>query len=274
MQTNIKDNIRNLDVIGLIPAAGKANRISPLPCSKELYPVGFRYAEEDNSYRPKVVSHYLLEKMRLAGIDRTFIVIRDGKWDIPAYLGDGVMCNMNIAYLMMRLPFGAPYTIDQAFPFIKDSVVAFGFPDILMEPDDLFVHLLKRRSETDADIVLGVFPVDEPHKWDMVDIRDDMQIIEVITKPHKSDFSSTWAAAVWSPRFTHFMHEYLNNIQKDNKDNVSVHKEMSVGAVIQSAISNSFHVEGVLFPDKACLDIGTFEDLIKAVRMLSHERIC
>ncbi len=29
------------DVIGLIPAGGQAKRLSPLPCSKELYPIGF-----------------------------------------------------------------------------------------------------------------------------------------------------------------------------------------------------------------------------------------
>ncbi|MEO1560926.1 MAG: dTDP-glucose pyrophosphorylase, partial [Cyanobacteria bacterium J06632_19] len=34
--------MKNIPVIGLIPAGGKATRISPLPLSKELYPVGFR----------------------------------------------------------------------------------------------------------------------------------------------------------------------------------------------------------------------------------------
>jgi len=29
------------EVVGIIPASGRATRIAPLPCSKELYPVGF-----------------------------------------------------------------------------------------------------------------------------------------------------------------------------------------------------------------------------------------
>ena len=29
------------DIVGVIPAAGRGKRIAPLPCSKELYPVGF-----------------------------------------------------------------------------------------------------------------------------------------------------------------------------------------------------------------------------------------
>jgi glucose-1-phosphate thymidylyltransferase len=84
--------------------------------------------------------------MRLAGVTRAYIVLREGKWDIPAYLGDGTMLNMHLAYLMMRLPFGAPYTLDQAYPFVQDALVAFGFPDIIFQPDDAFVQLLARQA--------------------------------------------------------------------------------------------------------------------------------
>jgi len=28
------------NVVGLVPATGRATRITPLPCSKELYPIG------------------------------------------------------------------------------------------------------------------------------------------------------------------------------------------------------------------------------------------
>ena len=93
-------------IIGLIPAGGKAARISPLPFSKELYPVGFQNLDNGRSLRPKPVFTYLLEKMRLANITEAYIVLRKGKWDIPAYLGDGKLLNMNLAYLMMNLPFG------------------------------------------------------------------------------------------------------------------------------------------------------------------------
>jgi glucose-1-phosphate thymidylyltransferase len=138
------------EVIGLIPAGGQATRIAPLPCSKELYPVGFRQVDEGRSLRPKVICHYLLEKMRLAGATKAYIVLRQGKWDIPAYLGDGTMLNMHLAYLMMHLPFGTPYTVDQAYPFVQDALVAFGFPDIIFQPDDAFVQLLARQAATEA----------------------------------------------------------------------------------------------------------------------------
>lgn len=61
-------------VIGLLPAGGQAKRISPLPLSKELYPVGFQDFGEPNNWRPKVVCQYLLEKMQLAGINQAYFI--------------------------------------------------------------------------------------------------------------------------------------------------------------------------------------------------------
>ncbi len=260
-----------MEVIGLLPAGGQATRIAPLPCSKELYPIGYRRSDEDDGLSPKVVCHYLLEKMRLAGVTKTYIILRKGKWDIPAYLGDGKKLNMNFAYLIMGLPFGAPYTIDQAHPFVQDALVAFGFPDIIFQPDNAFVQLLARQTDTNADIVLGVFPVDEPHKWDMVDICDEGRIKKVLIKPINTDLQYTWIIAIWTPVFSDFMHNYLSTLQdakeQDNtRNNVSEQRELLVGDVIQAAINNNLKVEGVIFPDSSCLDIGTPRDLVKAVR--------
>ena len=146
------------NVIGLIPAAGQAKRISPLPCSKELYPVGFWRSRDEKNARPKVACHYLLEKMRSAGITRAYIVLRQGKWDIPAYLQDGAIADMHLAYLMLGLPYGVPYTLDQAYPFVRDEIIAFGFPDILFRPDSAFSRLLSHQDSGQADVTLGLFP--------------------------------------------------------------------------------------------------------------------
>jgi glucose-1-phosphate thymidylyltransferase len=270
MVNSNKSKENHQEVIGLIPAGGQATRIAPLPCSKELYPIGFRRSDEDGSLIPKVVCHYLLEKMRLAGVTKTYIVLRNGKWDIPAYLGDGKMLNMHLAYLMMRLPFGVPYTIDQAYPFVQDTIVAFGFPDIIFKSDDAFEQLLTKQAKTNADVLLGLFPVDEPRKWDMVDIDDNGRIRQIIVKPPQIHLRYTWIIAVWTPAFTRFIHEYLPTIQDINEkdyNNASKQPELFISDVIQQAIDNDLQVEGVLFPDSTCLDIGTPDDLAKAINV-------
>ena len=256
------------DLVGVIPAAGQATRIAPLPCSKELYPVGFQTEQShQDEIRPKVVCQYLLEKMRLAGIRKAFIVLRQGKWDIPAYLEDGSSLNMHLSYLMMGLPFGVPFTIDQAYPFVNEATVALGFPDTLFGPDDAFSQLLDEQAASGSDVVLGIFPADRPHKVDMVDIADDGQIRQIVIKPRKTDLRYRWAIAVWTPVFTHFMHEYLANLQT----HTGAPRELFPGEVIQAAIDNNLKVKGVHVSDEPLIDIGTSDDLLRAIRYLMRK---
>jgi glucose-1-phosphate thymidylyltransferase len=264
-----KSNRKNKNkVIGLLPAGGQATRISPLPCSKELYPIGFRPVDGGGSLRPKVVCHYLLEKMQLAGVTNAYMVLRKGKWDIPAYFGDGSMLDMNLAYLMMRLPFGAPYTLDQAYPFVQDSLVAFGFPDIIFQPDNAFVQLLKRQAATNADVVLGLFPAPNPQKMDMVELDEEGRVRQIVIKPQQTELRCTWIIALWTPVFSHFMHDYLADQEKELANNgrhAAKRRELYVGHVFQAAIDRNLAVEAVVFPHGTCLDIGTPDDLAKAV---------
>jgi glucose-1-phosphate thymidylyltransferase len=250
------------EVIGLIPAAGRAERISPLPCSKELYPVGFWRCPGKKEGRPKVACHYLLEKMRIAGITRAYIVLRQGKWDIPAYLQDGAMADMHLAYLMLGLPYGVPYTLDQAYPFVRDTIIAFGFPDILFKPDDTFVRLIAEHEGSKSDITLGLFPADSPRNVDMVKLDENSRIREVFIKPEHTKLRLTWGVAVWSPLFTSFLHEYLASL----KGSRAVKPELSMGHIIKAAVARGLKVEGISVSEDPYLDIGTPKNLLKAIR--------
>lgn len=250
------------EVIGLIPAAGCAKRISPLPCSKELYPVGFWRSPSEKEGRPKVVCHYLLEKMRAAGIAKAYIVLRQGKWDIPAYLQDGEIAGMQLAYLMMRLPFGVPYSLDQAYPFVRDAMIAFGFPDILFQSDDAFIELLAKKVASNADIMLGLFPADSPQNVDMVDLHENGRVRQIVIKPRQTQLRFTWGIAVWNPTFTEFMHKQLATL----KESMAAKPELSMGHVIEAAVSSDLKVEAVPVSSDPYLDIGTPENLLKAIR--------
>jgi glucose-1-phosphate thymidylyltransferase len=260
------------EVVGLIPAAGIAMRIAPLPCSKEIYPIGFRATAEGP--RPKAVCHYLLEKMRLAGITKAYVILRSGKWDVPAYFGDGALVDMHLSYLLMRLPHGAPYTLDQAYPFVQDALVALGFPDILFEPDDAFVHLLARQDVTQADVVLGLFPTNRPQTADMVDFDPSGRVRQILIKPVQTPLHYTWMIAVWTPAFTRFMHDYLADIEAARSrlgGESPIGREVFVGDVIQAGIVAGLHVESVLFASGTCLDIGIPDSLVEAVQRWGRE---
>jgi glucose-1-phosphate thymidylyltransferase len=264
--SRLRPSVRPL--VGLVPAAGKATRLHPLPFSKELYPIGYQWLGKPNSTHPKPVCVSLLEEMRTAGVTEAYIVLRDGKWDIPAYLADGDMLNMHLAYLMMGLPHGVPFTLDQAYPFVRHATIVFGFPDILFYPEDAFLKLLSTLEATNADIVLGLFPVSTPGQMDVVELDSKGQIRRIHIKPSESAFPYTWIIASWTPSFTAFLHEYVYEALKKNDMDMRS-REVCFSDVINTAIEKDRHVDYVIFHDGGCLDIGIPENLVRAVRPAS-----
>jgi glucose-1-phosphate thymidylyltransferase len=247
-------------VVAVIPAAGSAARLSPLPCSKELYPIGL-HTEGDGVQRPKVVAQYLLEKLKRAGIAKVFISLRRGKADIMNYFGEGKSLGLDIAYLVTEVPYGAPYTIDRAHEFVKDDIVALGFPDILFDADEAFSALLHRLSQTQADVVLGLFPADRPDKCDMVAVDAAGVVEQIVIKQKDCVLTETWGIAVWAPRFSAYLHGYL----KTHLSGAATAKELFVGDVIRAAIADGLRVEAIRVSDSPFIDIGTPEDLARAV---------
>jgi len=249
--------------IGLIPAAGLANRIAPLPCSKELYPVGFRIDETGNAKRPKVVSHYLLEKMRLAGVSRIYFILRTGKWDIPGYYGDGSMLNVPVAYLSLGSTWGVPFTLDHAYPFVRHSTIAFGFPDILFRSNDAFEKLMDLQSKDEAEAVLGLFGRKCDPKYDAVDVDDDGRVKNVIIGSSSQVAGYSWAIATWSPVFTEFLHTYV----EDQRRLAARGSELSVGHVIKASVEAGLRVQSIVISEDPYLDIGTPDDLELAMQL-------
>jgi dTDP-glucose pyrophosphorylase len=264
--------LERADVIGLIPAAGRGTRLGPLPCSKELYPVGFRHDDASREPRAKVVSHYLLEKFRHAGISRAYVILRHGKWDVPTYFGDGQRVGLQLAYLVIGDSLGPADTLDRAYPFIRNNCVAFGFPDVLFGPDDVFDHLLRRLAETDADIVLGLYPGSDSRQMDMVDVDADGRVRAIILKPPSTALRYGWICAVWRPAFTECLHAFLTSerarpdLDKAAYRDIDPQGDLPVGAAIKAAVDTGLRVHALSFPDHTYLDIGTPDNLVEAVR--------
>jgi glucose-1-phosphate thymidylyltransferase len=251
-----------LPLLGLIPAAGRAERLGPLPCSKELLPLGFR--ETPRGPAPKVACHYLLERFRAAGIRRVLMVLHESKWDIPRYLGTGEIADVSLAYVVIPGSRSVPETLDRAFPFSEGSLVALGFPDVLFEPADAYARLIARQAATGADLVLGLFPTTRFRTTDMVELGPDGRVIRIEVRPESTTLRYNWLLAVWSPVFTRFLHESVRSA-------LAGEGELQIGAVIQAAVTAGLHVEGVEFPGGSYRDIGTPEELAAAVR--EHARI-
>ncbi len=252
------------NVIGLIPAAGQALRLSPSPCSKEIYPVELKELTQDGARRAKVAGQYLLEKFSFAQVMRTFIVLRKGKWDIPQYFGDGSGFGMDLGYLIMSNPNGVPFTLDQAFSFVENKTVVFGFPDILFAEREAFVALLRNQVITQADIVLGLFPSGDVCRPDLVNVREDSWVSRIVPRSSSSPQSYTWGIAVWTFRFTKFLHDFLVPLKVQG----DLDFELSLSEVMQASLEQGLRIYGFRVSDRPFLDIGTPEGLVKAGRFL------
>jgi NDP-sugar pyrophosphorylase family protein len=260
-------------VVGVLPAAGHAKRISPSPCSKEIYPIGLRTDERTGELRPRVVSQHLFDKFRAAGVRTAYVVLRTGKWDIPAYFGDGELLGVDVVYKVIAASLGPPDTIDRLYRFVSQSCIAFAFPDMLFGPNDVFTHLLDRLEATRAAIVLALHQTEDIHRMDMIDVDEGGQVRSIELKPRESALSYTWTCAVWTPVFTEFLHRFVANERLHRSDGIAprfydidASGDLPMGAVLQAAIANGISIQTVAFPGETFIDIGTPEYLEGALR--------
>jgi glucose-1-phosphate thymidylyltransferase len=188
---------------------------------------------------------------------------------------------MDLAYLLAETPWGPPYSLDRAFSFVQRARVVFGFPDILFQPDDVFIHLLETHKATQADVVLALFPTEDHRQMDMVQSDGAGRVIAIHLKPFRTDLRFAWVCAVWSPRFTAFLHEYLqsisvthntetNEIAKGRTTGAST-QELSVGHVLQAALQQGLRMQSVIFSNGFYIDVGTPQGLDRALRTVLSE---
>jgi glucose-1-phosphate thymidylyltransferase len=248
-------------IVGVIPAAGRGTRLAPLPCSKELLPVGVHEGPAALRGRPKVVSHDLLEQMRDAGAARVFFVVRPGKFDIAGYHGDGSTLGLHLAYLVMGEPWGPPFSIAQAVPFVGEATVLAGFPDILVQPRDAFARAVRRLDESGADVVLGVFPLARHDPVDLVERQPDGRITRLVPKedrPRRGDHDLGYLFAAWTPAFTRFLASTTAALAAQARAGIhGAEPEWPLGSILAAALAAGIAVDSVLVDDGAFLDIGS-----------------
>ncbi len=248
------------NTIGLIPAAGKASRMKHLPFSKELYPIGVQSFGKDGQI-PKVIAMHLIDTMKKAGIQDFYTVIRKEKWDIPAYFNNGHLFDINMAYLMADKPYGVPYTLNQVYPFASDKTIVMGFPDIIFHPENAYVKILNKiEAKPQIDVLLGLFPVADPSKWDVVILDRNQEITAIhIKNKMAGNTGMAWIMASWKNRFSEFLNSYIesyvNNYALDSKN------ELQLSTIFLAAMNSGLTVSTVKFNNGYCVDLGTLEGL-------------
>jgi glucose-1-phosphate thymidylyltransferase len=169
---------------------------------------------------------------------------------------------MDLAYLVIENSSGPPDTIDRAYAFVKDKIVAFGFPDILLRPAaGIFNKLLARLDSRGGDVVLGLFPAHDSKTMDMVDVDARRRVRNILLKPRRTRLKYGWLCAVWTPTFTAFLHQFMQSPRLKagllGNRRIDPQGDIPVGAVLRAAVGANLKIEGEIFPRGSYTDIGT-----------------
>jgi glucose-1-phosphate thymidylyltransferase len=191
-------------MLGVIPAAGAARRLQPLPFSKELLPVGSQL--KDGSERPRAVSEFIVERLITGGATRLCFVIAPRKLDIMSYYG-GSVDGIPVCYAIQPEPTGLCDAIFRGVPFAApEESIAVGLPDTVWFPVDGLSALPTEQ------LAFLLFQVEEPQFFDAVvsDAQGVVREIQVKSSAASSDW--IWGAfrgptavfrelhALWSER--------------------------------------------------------------------------
>lgn len=259
-------------LIGLFPAAGRGSRLGMIPCSKEIMPIGFQSSNTQveekagEMWHPVTAIENHLNAFQLAGVEQIGIVVGQAKWDIVRYLGNGERFGLPIAYFFQEHLYGMPFALDLAFPWIEEATILFSMPDTLITPINTMAKLVEHHQTHSADITLGLFPTDMPNKFGMVELNNADQIVDFVDKPNQTNLKLMWGCAVWSAKFTHFMHHYLVGLSSPSK-------EVVLSDLFLAALRAGYHFESFQIQGSHYHDIGTPESFQTAVYDLALQQI-
>lgn len=256
-------------IVGLIPAAGLAKRLGLCSGSKELLPI--QTSSPDGLTR--VASDFLLEQMVRAGCKRVFFILRPGKWDIAEHFSHGADFGCSVGYLMMDAPYGPPFTLSQAIPFIEGACVLTGFPDILIDPPHVCEQVVRQLHNSTADVVLATFPSGPGNGCDLAEVDAQGHVTKIVPKEYNPvwrDESRTWLIAAWRHSFTAFFADIVYKLRaKGDAMPIGSNPEWPLGVILVEAIKAGMILDAVHFKHGRFLDIGTPKRLAQSTEFIA-----
>jgi glucose-1-phosphate thymidylyltransferase len=251
--------MKNEEMIGLIPAAGRGVRLG-LPYPKELYPV-----IRDNHYKP--IAQFVLDNLTTAGLRHIVFVINETKHQLIGYFGSGHRFGCHISYVVQEQSSdqgnstspGLAHALDSAYHLTQGKTVFFGMADTIMQPGDAFNQAYAAAAPED-DVVLVLFTTERPEKFGMVRMDHAQRVLEIVDKPQKTELTEMWGCILWRPRFTEFLHDCVS------RQGIS-----DFALIMNNAIGEGMRFRGLHIVDGTYIDLGTYEEIMEMDRRFREE---
>jgi len=246
----------------VIPAAGMGTRLLPLTKSqpKEMLPVG-----------RKPVIQYILEEVRLAGIEHILVITTQSKKLMEDFLEVSASFPGEIYFMRQtvkpELPYGLAYAVSLAKGFTDNEPFVVCLGDCIIksaDPDFLLKRMIRTHEEhrASATIAFEEVPLEKASRYGVAKPYtmglDEFQLGDIVEKPRQEDAPSNLAVAaryVSEP-------EIFSYIEKTQP---GAGGELQITDSIRLLTGDDHPVWGVrLSKDEVRYDIGGFAGYFKA----------
>ncbi len=251
----MKESVGNLEIVGLIPAAGYGKRLYPFSKAvpKELYPI-----------LGKPVIEYCLENFSDVGIKKTYIIVGHQKGAIMDYVGDGTHFDIKVSYLHQCRRDGLASALLAAESWINNTFVVL-LGDSFIEPSTEIRELLDNHNKRKPICSLLLFEVSDPSHYGVVKFKSEVskdtyiELSDAVEKPDASlarnfVYNNKYYAICGLYIFEPKIYFYLSKI-KDKKDN-------NITDAIRLAIEGGESVFGKVLNGRY-LDMGKWDTLLR-----------
>jgi dTDP-glucose pyrophosphorylase len=242
--------------IGVIPAAGKGNRLTELPFTRIL-------PKPMLPLLNKPILEYIIENMKKVGVETIYLIVGHKGELIRDYFGDGKDWDLDILYIEQRELKGIAHAISLAQDYINE-------PFIVILGDDLTLSTLENVvntfTENRAWVVEGVVVENDTEalrRSCCVTLKDGTSRIEdIIEKPTdaKSNLRGI-GVYIFDPIVFSFIEKTSPSFKRSEKEITD-----TIGLIAKGG-----RAYGVLM-DGPNININTLADLIRANRVLLDRR--
>ena len=228
---------------GIIPAAGEGKRLKPYTNAvpKELMLIG-----------NKPIIEYIIEGLKIAGIDEIVIVLSKGKYAIIDYLGSGEALGVDLTYVIQDKKEGLAKAIECAKHLINESFVVVN-GDNFFKPKNIIENLISFHFEHKADATVGAFKTKEVTRHGIMKVEGN-EVIDIIEKPKPELAPSNFGDAgihVFEPVIFDAIKKIKPGIDNEYQLTDAIKKLIEMG-------------RKVIFKEMSMhIDVGTMEDWMK-----------
>ncbi|WP_345709980.1 sugar phosphate nucleotidyltransferase [Kitasatospora paranensis] len=202
---------------------------------------------------------FALGALAAAGVRESVVVVSPEKERLlRARLGCGNEFGMAVHYAVQERPLGLPDAVRAAAAALAGRDVVLVLPDTVFAPVDVVGRLLVRAGTARADVVLGLFPTDDPTRLAPVTVDREANVLAVRDKPVSSAVRNTWGVVWWRAAFTRLCAEHAEAARGG---------EPTLSDVLNAAVRSGLRVKAELFDDAVYRDAGT-PDGLRAARTL------